>query len=166
MKKSWTNQVDIQGYIFDFGSDERRGLHQAITGPNSKNPGTEYIQGDINIATDEDATNVVTVHYAYVVPTFPAKDGKPERDNPIYQTLANLLDTAKTYKEFGKDAQKVRISAELEANEFYNRDDELVTAKRIRGGFIHLMSPMEPISKPAKFTLECVLVGCRDKEVE
>lgn len=166
MKKNWTNQVDIQGYVFDFGSDERRGLHKAVTGPNSKNPGTEYIQGDINIATDEDATNVVTVHYAYVVPTFPAKDGKPERDNPIYQTLANLLDTAKTYKEFGKDAQKVRISAELEANEFYNRDDELVTAKRIRGGFIHLMSPTEPISKPAKFTLECVLVGCRDKEVE
>ena len=166
MKQKWTNEVDIQGYVFSFGDGSKRGLHKAVTGPNSKNPGTEYIQGEISIATDEAATNVVNVYYSYVTKTFPAKNGKPERSNPIYETLFDILEENNTYEKHGKEAQKVRISGELEVNDFYNRDDELVTTKRIRGGFIHTLPTNATIGKAPKFTLECVLTGCKDKEVE
>lgn len=165
MKSKWKNAVEVQGYIFNFGNDERRQLKERISGPNSKNPGTEYIQGELNIATDDEASNVVTVWFQYVPKVWPAKNGKPERENPTYAELARLIDTAKTFESDGIAATKVRVSGNLDVNDFYTREGELASPKRISGSFVHILNgPISP--NPATFDIECLLSQAINKEVE
>lgn len=165
MKSKWKNAVEVQGYIFNFGNDERRQLKERISGPNSAHPGTEYIQGELNVATDDEASNVVTIWFQYVPKVWPAKNGKPERENPTYAELARLINTAKTFESDGTAATKVRVSGNLDVNDFYTREGELASPKRIRGGFVHILNgPISP--NPATFDIECILSQAINKEVE
>lgn len=166
MKNNWTNKVHVEGYVFNFG-DDRRGLQKRVAGENAKNPGQEYIQGELNIATDESATNVITVYFSYVTPTWPARNGKPERPNTTYQTLENLLNNGTTYEEVGKSCSKVRIDGNIGVNDFYTRDGELASPKRIEGGFIHLMNSTDQIAdRPATFEAEMVIAGVTERELQ
>lgn len=130
MKKKLINECHIEGYLYEHKLEVKQ------TGPKSKNPGTEYIRGSIDIATDEALTNIVTVHYPYVVPT--TSKGGP---NNTYNVLANILNGV--YGTVMGDGQqkaiKVRIDCSLNLNEFYNDKDELVSSKRNEGGFIHVV---------------------------
>ena len=165
MKSKWKNAVEVQGYIFNFGNDERRQLKERISGPNSTHPGTEYIQGELNVATDDEASNVVTIWFQYVPKVWPAKNGKPERENPTYAELARLIDTAKTFESDGVAATKVRVSGNLDVNDFYTREGELASPKRIRGSFVHVLNgPISP--NPATFDIECILSNTITKEVD
>lgn len=165
MKTRWKNNTEVQGYIFNFGNDERRQLKERISGPNSAHPGTEYIQGELNVATDDEASNVVTIWFQYVPKVWPAKNGKPERENPTYAELARLINTAKTFESDGTAATKVRVSGNLDVNDFYTREGELASPKRIRGGFVHVLNgPISP--NPATFDIECILSQAINKEVE
>lgn len=53
MKNRMINDIHVEGYLYEHNLEKRE------TGPNSKNPGTEYISGTIGIATDEAMNNVV-----------------------------------------------------------------------------------------------------------
>lgn len=165
MKSKWKNAVEVQGYIFNFGNSEREMLKECISGPNATHPGTQYIRGTLNVATDDEASNVVTIWFQYVPKVWPAKNGKPERENPTYTELARLIDTAKTFESDGVAATKVRVSGNLDVNDFYTREGELASPKRIRGGFVHVLNG--PISSnPATFDIECILSQAINKEVE
>ena len=62
MKK--LNQEKIVGYIYSFGDPNGRNmLAEKVTGENSKNPGTKYIAGTINVAVDEEGLNVIPVSF-------------------------------------------------------------------------------------------------------
>lgn len=166
MRNKWVNKCAVQGYIFNKG-EGRRALQKRVTGENSKNPGQEYIQGELNIATDEDATNVVTVWFQYVAPTWPAKGDKPERPNTTFQTLETIINSAVTYEEVGKNATTVRIDGNIGVNDFYTRDGELASPKRIEGSFIHLMNSTEKIAdRPATFEADMIISGAAEREME
>lgn len=166
MRNKWVNKCAVQGYIFNKG-EGRRALQKRITGENSKNPGQEYIQGELNIATDEDATNVVTVWFQYVAPTWPAKGDKPERPNTTFQTLETIINSAVTYEEAGKNATTVRIDGNIGVNDFYTRDGELASPKRIEGSFIHLMNSTEKIAdRPATFEADMIISAAAEREME
>ena len=47
------NETHIEGYLYEHN------LEKKLSGPKSKNPGTEFISGSISIATDEACLNVV-----------------------------------------------------------------------------------------------------------
>lgn len=165
MKTKWKNNIEVQGYIFNFGNDERRQLKECISGPNAAHPGTQYIRGELNIATDDEASNVVTIWFQYVPKVWPAKNGKPERENQTYTELARLINTAKTFESDGMAATKVRVSGNLDVNDFYTREGELASPKRIRGSFVHVLNG--PISSnPATFDIECILSQTINKEVD
>ena len=165
MKSKWKNAVEVQGYIFNFGNSEREMLKECISGPNATHPGTQYIRGTLNVATDDEASNVVTIWFQYVPKVWPAKNGKPERENPTYTELARLIDTAKTFESDGVAATKVRISGNLDVNDFYTREGELASPKRIRGSFVHVLNgPISP--NPATFDIECILSNAITKEVD
>ena len=122
------NVVYVEGYVYNFS------LFANVTGPNSKNPGQEYINGTVNIATDEDGINIVSVRYTYVTPTW-QKSGK---ENETYTILKSLLDGAPTWEKDGKDkATKLRIQGDVEVNDFMGRDGNMVESKQVRGGFTH-----------------------------
>jgi hypothetical protein len=110
------------------------------SGPNSKNPGTKFITGTVSIATDEACLNIVPVHFTYVTAT--TASGKP---NATFTTLLNIVENAyKTCMSDGKDAAvKLRIDSAVGLNEFYsdrNGKEELVSAKRNEGGFVHVVT--------------------------
>lgn len=122
------NVVYVEGYVYNFS------LFANVAGPNSKNPGQEYINGTVNIATDEDGINIVSVRYTYVTPTW-QKSGK---ENETYTILKSLLDGAPTWEKDGKDkATKLRIQGDVEVNDFMGRDGNMVETKQVRGGFTH-----------------------------
>ena len=62
MKKDvkFINTEKIEGYVYSTGSSFNE-LQERVTGENSKNPGTKYIAGDLDIAVDEAGLHVEIV---------------------------------------------------------------------------------------------------------
>ena len=132
MKASFINETHIEGWVYEHK------LEKKVTGPTSKNPGTEFISGTLSIATDNEMTNIVPIHYTYV--TAITKNGKT---NSTFTALSNIIDgTWKSVMGDGKEvATKVKADSAIGVNDFYtkrgNEEETLVSAKRNEGGFIH-----------------------------
>lgn len=150
------NKIELFGRIYEHD------LKKAVTGPNSKNPGTEYITGTVSIATDDNCLNIVPVHYTFV--TAATKNGKP---NATFATLSNIIDgvygtVMKTSKD---DAASARVDTQIGLNEFYtDRSGEttLVSVKRAEGGFIHIQGKNEEPPKIVnKFTCDILITNVR-----
>lgn len=140
-KKSFINNTHIEGVLYEHD------LQAKVSGDTSKNPGTPFITGTISIATDDAMTNIVPVHFTYVTATFGS--GKP---NDTYTTLNNIVNgTYGSYMKDGADkAVKLRIDSALGLNEFYterNGKEELVSAKRNEGGFVHKVDTLDEDEK-------------------
>ena len=130
--KKCTNQTHIEGLLYEHK------LELKESGPKSKNPGTKFISGTVDIATDDAGINIVPVHFTYVT----EKTTKGST-NATFTTLMNIIDKKYgTVMANGKDnAVKLRIDSALALNEFYtdrNGTEELVSAKRNEGGFVHV----------------------------
>ena len=138
MKKTMVNSVHIEGLLYSHN------LAAKVTGETSKNPGTSYISGTIDVATDDACTNVVTIHYTYVTPNYSASG----KSNPNYQILSDIIEgkTKSVTANSKEEAQKLRIDSNIGLNEFYtdrNGEETLVSAKRNEGGFIHLVTTID-----------------------
>lgn len=156
MKKNFINETHIEGWVYEHKLDKK------VTGPTSKNPGTEFISGTVSIATDNEMTNIVPVHYTYVVAT--TKSGST---NNTFTALSNIIDgTWKNVMEHGKDvATKVKIDSAIGVNDFYtqrNGENEptLVSAKRNEGGFIHAETNLKDDEKErSTFTCDMIITN-------
>lgn len=142
MKKNMINETHVEGYLYSTGTDNGRDVLQLkVSGSESKNPGTEFIAGTINIATDEAGLNIVPVHFTYVTAT--TSKGKPNR---TFDALKSMIDTDKMWSKTGKEnAIKVRIDSAVGLNEFYSdpADEEtLVSVRRNEGGFVHIVDTL------------------------
>ena len=151
MKNAMINKTHIEGLLYEHN------LELKVSGPNSKNPGTEYITGTIGIATDDACLNIVSVHFTYVTAT--TFKGST---NATFVTLKNIIDgVIKNYMKDGKDAAgKLRIDSALGLNEFYtdrNGKEELVSAKRNEGGFVHVVDVLVDDEK-SRNTFECDMI--------
>lgn len=152
MKQNMKNAVHIEGLVY------QHDLKKKVSGPNSKNPNTPFINGTIDIATDDALTNIVQIHYSYVTPN--TKKGNP---NPTYELLNNIVEgVVGSVMAHGADkAGKVRIDTAIGVNDFYtdrNGKTELVSAKRNEGGFIHLATADMNADEKARNTFECDIV--------
>lgn len=141
MKKTMINNTHIEGVLYEHD------LQAKESGENSKNPGTPFISGTISIATDDAMTNIVPIHFTYVTATFGS--GKP---NDTYTTLNNIINgTFGSYMKDGAEkAVKLRVDSALGLNEFYtdrNGKEELVSAKRNEGGFVHKVDTLDEDEK-------------------
>lgn len=155
MKTNWKNTVYVEGYVFNWS------LFENVAGPNSKTPGQEYIGGTVNIATDDDCTNIVPVRYTYVTPTW--KSGK---ENETYTILKALLDGAPTVEKNGKDAAiKLRIQGRVEVNDFMGRDGNMVETKQVGGSFTHYANDGFR-DKRNNFETDMIITNVRHIEVE
>ena len=157
--KKMINTTHISGYLYEHKLEVRE------SGPKSKNPGTKFIMGTIDIATDDACTNIVPVHFTYVTATT-AKGAT----NATFTTLMNIIDGKYgTIMANGKDkAIKLRIDSALGLNEFYadrNGVEELVSAKRNEGGFVHVADALED-DENLRNTFKCDMLITGVKEVE
>lgn len=157
MKKRMNNASHIEGAVY------QHSLELKVSGPDSKNPGTEFIAGSLEIATDNAGINIVPVHFTYVTATF-AKSGKT---NETFNTLKNFITGVyKTVMKDGADAAtKVRIDSAIALNEFYtdrNGAEELVSVKRNEGGFVHVVSALdEDENRRNTFDVDIVITKVR-----
>lgn len=159
--KKCLNTTHISGYLYEHKLELRK------SGPNSKNPGTKFIMGTIDIATDDACTNIVSVHFTYVTAT--TAKGSP---NATFTTLMNIIDgNYGSVMADGKDnAIKLRIDSALGLNEFYsdrNGKEELVSAKRNEGGFVHVTTELEPDENQRNtFKCDMLITGVREVEAD
>lgn len=154
------NETHIEGYLYEHT------LELKESGPNSKNPGTKFISGEVKIATDEDCLNIVPVHFTYSTAT--TASGKP---NATFATLANVIDgTYATVMDKGKEkAVKLRIDSAIGLNEFYSDrsgKEELVSAKRNEGGFVHVVTDGLAEDEKNRNTFKCDILITNVRHVE
>lgn len=151
MKAKMINQTHIEGALY------QHDLALKVTGENSKNPGTEFISGNIEIATDDAGINIVPVHFTYVTATT-AKGSA----NATFNVLKNIIDGVyKTVMTDGADnATMLRIDSAIGLNEFYTDrtgKEELVSVKRNEGGFVHV-TPTIADDEKTRNTFECDII--------
>ena len=149
--KTMINKSHIEGLLYEHA------LELKASGPNSKTPGTEFISGTISLATDNAGINVVPVHFTYVT----AKTAKG-KENQTYTTLNSIIDgTFGSIMKNGKEnAAKLRIDSAIDLNEFYSDKsgkEELISAKRNEGGFVHTADVVAEDEK-TRNTFECDMI--------
>ena len=129
------NTTHIEGWLY------QHALSLKVTGEKSKNPGTQFINGTIDVATNDAMTNIVTIHFSYVTPTY-AKSGSP---NATFNALQNIINgvTCNVIEHGADRAAKIRIDSQVGLNEFWstrnNSNGEVVSQIRNEGGFIHVV---------------------------
>ena len=153
MKKTMINSMHGEGYIYSHD------LETKVTGAQSKNPGTEYIAGTVDIATDESMTNIISFHFSYVTAT--TSKGAKNRTFTVLKDiidgkLANVMDN-------GKDkADMITIDSSLALNEFYDKEDKLVSIKRNEGGFVNTTKELKPnLEDRHAFKADMLIIGAK-----
>ena len=159
--KNMINKTHVEGLLY------QHTLEMKTSGPNSAKPGTVFITGNIDIATDDAMTNIVTVHYTYV--TEQTSKGKA---NNTFLVLKDIIDgTMGSVMANGVDsAAKLRIDSAIGLNEFFsdrNGKEELVSAKRNEGGFMHVVNALNEDEKTRNtFDVDMIITGTRMIEAD
>lgn len=146
------NTMNIEGKIYQFDLTEK------VTGENSKNPGTKFISGTLDIAIDANQSEIIQTDYIYVAPTY--NSGKP---NSTYTTLKQIIDSGKTVVKDGyENATVVRVNPSYATNDFFPQgQNTLVSQPKNRGGFVTIVAentlhPEGDIGRH-KFSLDVVI---------
>lgn len=165
-KKVYDNYSHVEGWLYDASK-----LSMKETGPNSKNPGTKYIGGSIDIATNDELTNIVSINFTYELPIF--STGKK---NERYEILKRIIDgDLKTVMNAGKEAAAVlKVDGRLNVNEYYsdrNGEVKLVSFQVNEASFMHVVSATELNSNPDRrstFTVDIIInnVSIKDADEE
>ena len=158
--KKMINTTHVEGLLYEHKLELRK------TGEKSKNPGTEFIMGTIDIATDNNLTNIVPVHFTYVT-----EKTTKGATNATFTTLKNIIDGKfQSVMSAGADnAVALRIDSAIALNEFYtdrNGKEELVSAKRNEGGFVHVVTGPLAEDETTRNTFKCDMLITGVKEVE
>ena len=159
--KSMINRTHIEGLLYEHALELR------TSGPNSKNPGTEFIMGTVSIATDDAQVNIVPVHFTYVTATT-AKGAA----NATFGVLKDIIDgkLATVMANGAENAAKLRIDSAIGLNEFYtdrNGKEELVSTKRNEGGFVHTCAQLAEDEKTRNtFETDIVITGVKRIEAD
>lgn len=161
MKANFINRTHIEGRLY------QHTLELKTSGPNSANPGTEYISGNIEIATDDNCLNIVPVHFTYV--TAVTSKGKV---NATYNTLLNIINgkVGTVVADGAENAGMYRIDSAIGLNEFYtdrNGKEELISAKRNEGGFVHEVTALDADEKVRNtFETDMIITSTRMVEAD
>lgn len=125
------NVMNIEGKVYQFKLEEK------VTGENSKNPGTNYITGTLDVAIDSSQENIIQVHYTYVTPTY--SSGKA---NSTYSVLKQIIDSGKTVTQDGYEAATcVKLNPSYAVNDWFPQgQDKVSTTPRNEGGFATIMT--------------------------
>jgi hypothetical protein len=157
------NELVIAGRLYD-----TKLALKTVQDTTSAHYGQDFISGTVDVATDEDCLNIVTVRFNFVQAVY--KSGKK---NTTYDNLKSIIDNGKTILTDGKDnATVVDIRGAVGLNDFYtnrNGKEELVSAKVNVGSFLNLISAskLDPDeSKRNKFTCDMLINSTRLVEAD
>lgn len=150
--KKIINKAHIEGRIYDHK------LEMKVSGENSKNPGTKFIAGSIDVATDDACMNVVSVYFTYVTET--TKKGGV---NATYQALSKIVEgnTKTVMADGAENATMIKIDTAIGLNEWYDKGDgHLVSVRRNEGGFVTLVNSLNNEDERATFQADMIITSC------
>lgn len=154
------NKEHIEGRVY-----EHNLAIKTVQNSESKNFGKEFIGGTLDVATDDDCLNIVTINFTYVTEVT-SKGAK----NDTYAALKNIIENGKTVLVDGKDvATLVKIDTALGVNDFYtsrNGEEVFVTAKRNEGGFVHIVNKLSDAATRNTFEMDMLINGTRLVEAD
>jgi len=141
----------VAGYLYDAKLQSR-----VVENTASKVYGKEYISGSVDIATDDDLLNVITIRYGFVT-----------SDNKNYNVLKQIMENGETVLKVGADrALKVSASTSLLESNFPSRQTgEMISAKQNDGGFINIVNEL-PDGDRNKFEVDILACGLREVEAD
>lgn len=151
------NQEQIEGRIYQHNLQTK-----TVANEKSANFGKVFINGTIDVATDEACLNIITVHYTFV--TELTKNGGT---NPSFNNLKRIIENGKTILADGKDqAWKVRLTPSAALNDFYPQgQEELVSQPRHEGGFVSIVTELHPEGiERNKFTFDTLITNVEHVE--
>lgn len=160
-KKNFINKFHLEGAVY------QHNLKVKEYGPQSKNPGAKYIDGTIQIVTDNEGLNIVPVTFRFVNPVY-AKSGKT---NDTYNVLEHFIDGSyKTVMTDGAEAaHKVIVDGVVGLNEFIDdkNDGKLISAKRCEGSFIKVSNTIDADeTKRNEFEVDMLITSVSRKEAD
>lgn len=148
------NKITLSGRVYD-----HKLALKTVQDSSKASYGTEFINGTLDVATDEACLNIVQVHFTYVTET--TKAGKK---NATYTALKSIID-GKTVLADGKDAAVcVKVDTAIGLNDFYstrNGEEQLVSAKRAEGGFVSIVKTLPDEKDRNKFECDMLINGTR-----
>lgn len=155
MKRNIVNEIHAEGYLYEHELEKK-----------VSKKGVEYIGGTISLATDEECSNIVKFYFTYVTPTF-SKSGS---SNPNYKILENIINSGTTQTVMGagkENSLKIRMNSTIALNEFYDKDDNLVSQVRNEGGFINIINAFSDDSTLKNiFKADVLITSIFDKEAD
>lgn len=155
MKKKFQNSIRIEGYVYQHTLEEK-----TVQNKTSENFGKPFINGSVWVATDEDGLNVVEVHYSYVTPMT-----KKNTENTTYKNLKKIMEGATWVADGKENALRVILSPTIALNDFFDKDDKPVAAKRAEGGFVTICTPKDVFnsdeSKRSAFDVEMLITSVK-----
>lgn len=159
--KKMINRCRIEGVLYSHTLEER-----TVTREDSPNKGKPYIRGKVDIATDKNKTNIISLDYTYVTET--TKSGSPNKNYAVLKKIISGEYGCYTDPNVLDNATKVSVSTSLGVNDFVsNRSgaEEMICAKRIEGGFITPVTSLNADENQRNtFTFDTVIVGVKEKE--
>lgn len=159
--KNMVNRVHLEGRVYEHSL-----VKKTVQNTESKNYGKDFISGNLEIATDDECLNVVTVHFTYV--TAITSKGA---NNRTYDILNNIINNGKTVVIDGIDAATmVSVDSAVDLNDFYsnrNGGEELVSVKRVEGGFVTIVKSLnEKVAERNQFNVDMIINGTRRVEAD
>lgn len=150
------NQETIIGRLYQHNLQIKKVENSA-----SPNFGKTFINGTIDVATDEEMLNIITVHYTYV--TEQTKNGST---HPTFNILKRIIEEGKTIVLDGKDkAWKLRCTPAIALNDFYPQGKEdLVSQPRHEGGFVSLVTELPEEKKRNLFKTDAFITSTTRSE--
>lgn len=150
------NTEHIEGRIY------QHALALKESGPQSKNPGTIYIAGRLDVAVDKEGLNIIPVRFIYVTEVY--KSGKT---NATFGELKKIIEEGKTWIADGKDeATKIKIDASIALNDFYNQENTLVSTKVNEGSFVTIVNELCPENERNTFSADMFITGVSRVEAD
>lgn len=119
--KKMLNNFNVAGYLYQVDLKKN-----TVKKESSKNFGKSFISGNIEVATDEDITNIIRINFQYVLPQYAS--GK---SNYLYKTLNDFLENRDeyTYIAVGEHkCKRIEVTGKILTNDFYNKDGELISS--------------------------------------
>lgn len=130
MKQKWINKVNLKGYLYDV-PDRRNGTPGLQMAPDKYN--INRIKGEIQIATDEYAMNIVTVKVN--APETYRNSGKSNTSFPLIKAM--MEGNVRTYRNDATNAEFISVDGELDVRTYTDRNGQVRNTKDVRGSFIN-----------------------------
>jgi hypothetical protein len=114
-----------------------------------------YVKGKVIVLVREDEK----VH-EHEVEIFQMESSK------LFKGIKTMMNEYKTLEVHGEEADRIRVTGEVEINEYYNKEDELKSFNQIKGVFFNRLEADDTTPDKAIASVEVVVKGFAPKIIE